>query len=755
MPTINKQWGGLNTRSNGINRPENDASDLQNVELTKSGDLVKISGFQIVDTGINANNLHSYYARDHLVATGSDGVTKYNGTTEVETNPSNLTWDDTYKASSVEINQNLYFANGSNELLKYDGLAWYRAGAPASNLNNIAALSGSGAGGAPAKSFQFAVQFVTRDRHGITTYGDIDTSPDVYFAPNTGGLITTDKTEMGFSQLLQPTIFYANASGSFKWAQNTAYTIGTSVVLAPDSKYYLAWLNHTSTNSGTPEEDFQTDVALGRWRQLTTATPGWNTKTAIIDGSQSGVNTVTVLTGHNIEVGDFIYIKPIDALLAIIEDAELNGTVVPEYEYWREVTNVTATSITFDGYPADFATGDPLTANIVIYIYAKNVTDGGDYQLVAIEPMDGTKAVETSLTFEFRNTTGTMKNLGELLDSEIVRENAPIGRYLTTIQNNIVVAGVESSPNTVYWSIPDESGESFNAGSYGVTVGDDQTGVITGIRGYDDYLIVGCERAIYMVAGEFGTNNVKVWRVEGSEAGVDSHLAMENIEGQCFYLSEKGVYAVGFGSKRPEELGAKINNLITDYSTIDLQNCVSFNRRIKQQYWLYVKASTDPYILVYDYFYGIWLKHYHAEMIVEGMCEIGNTLYFIDSTGNLFEENPGDYKVNLTALNAYYASDWVHFGEPGHDKKFINWRGFVLGDEAYTLTLRTQKNFVETDKTNYNISIDGALNFDYRHKLTEIKGQAMRFIMQSTANQAMRLTHWQVEYEATEEKMKK
>lgn len=749
MPTINKQWGGLNTRSNGINRPENDASDMQNVELTKSGDLVKISGFQIVDTGINANNLHSYYAGDHLVATGSDGVTKYNGTTEVETNPSNLTWDDTYKASSVEINQNLYFANGSNELLKYDGLAWYRSGAPASNIGAIVSVTDVVGPVLTSKTYRFAVQFVTVDKHGITTYGDIDL---INNAPHSGYEITTTYGEVEL-EFVQPFVSYNDAGGAYKWAASTSYdniisSATQTVVIAPDNKIYFCTLSHTSSSS------FSDDLALGYWTPLLNSTYGWNNKTAIVNGNQTGVNTIVVDSGHDIEVGDKIYINPTNGYKQRIVVATRSGYEIPEWNYWRNVTNISPTSITFDGDPSDFIDNDPITAGLLGYVYAKNVTDGEDWKLVSIVPLDGKLVVGTNQTISFRDSTGTF-NFGDLLDSEIIRENAPVGRYLTTIQNNIVVAGVESSPNTVYWSIPDESGETFNAGSYGVTVGDDQTGVITGIRGYDDYLLIGCERAIYMASGEFGTNNIKVWRVEGSEAGVDSHLAMDNIEGQCFYLSEKGVYAVGFGSKRPEELGAKINNLITDDSTIDLQNCVSLNRRIKQQYWLYVKASADPYILVYDYFYGIWLKHFHAEMIVEGMCEVGNTLYFIDSTGNLFEENPGDYKVNLTALNAYYASDWVHFGEPGHDKKFINWRGFVLGDEAYTLTLRTQKNFVETDKTNYNISINGATNFDYRHKLTEIKGQAMRFIMQSTSNEAMRITHWQVEYEATEEKMKK
>ena len=75
------------------------------------------------------------------------------------------------------------------------------------------------------------------------------------------------------------------------WAQNTAYVLGNEKT-APTDLVYLCISAHTSTDSGTPAQDFATDLAAGKWK-LSIGTADYR----FLDSSITDTGGDTTITG--------------------------------------------------------------------------------------------------------------------------------------------------------------------------------------------------------------------------------------------------------------------------------------------------------------------------------------------------------------------------------------------------------------------------------------------------------------------------
>lgn len=155
---------GLNLRSSDINRPEQYASDVQNVELNDRKEIVKRFGYDQV-TNLVSFDINEYKRGDQLVAHTSDGIkVLQSDNTFKDVNFSGdpivcTTVPDTDEYSGV-----LYYTDpdGANHIFKYDGYTQYRAGIPKPTVTTSSV----------AGNYFYRIILKYRDPRGNITYSD-------------------------------------------------------------------------------------------------------------------------------------------------------------------------------------------------------------------------------------------------------------------------------------------------------------------------------------------------------------------------------------------------------------------------------------------------------------------------------------------------------------------------------------------------------------------------------------------------------
>jgi hypothetical protein len=161
-------FGGLNLRDSDINRSENQASDLQNVELTSTRELTQRSGFS-EDTDLLGNPIVDtleYRKTRELLLMSTAGLLARDGASLKTINFGGDVPADAWTEGIdyAEYANTVYFTDiaGNNDLFKYDGYMAFRAGIPQA--------SGVLSGGGGAYFFRLAYYHI--DLQGNITWGD-------------------------------------------------------------------------------------------------------------------------------------------------------------------------------------------------------------------------------------------------------------------------------------------------------------------------------------------------------------------------------------------------------------------------------------------------------------------------------------------------------------------------------------------------------------------------------------------------------
>ncbi len=159
--------GGLDLRSSDINRPENKASDIQNVELNSRRELVKRFGYDKLVDDTSILDIYSYKEKTLLIGMKARTIATFNTSTNVFDLAKQAMFDPpiyTGKFSFAEYNNTLYIADqeGVNDIMKFDGSRFYRAGLPSPTASHT-----GGAGTTDVRIVLF-----TRDFNGNVTISD-------------------------------------------------------------------------------------------------------------------------------------------------------------------------------------------------------------------------------------------------------------------------------------------------------------------------------------------------------------------------------------------------------------------------------------------------------------------------------------------------------------------------------------------------------------------------------------------------------
>ena len=438
---------------------------------------------------------------------------------------------------------------------------------------------------------------------------------------------------------------------------------------------------------------------------------------AIVNGVQNQVNTIVVLAGHTIQLGD------------VVEFTDTSNRLQR-----RNVTAVGATSITIDSVAvsvsdlllitsrnlranainlqrinfgaATLTPGAPLSNNLRINIY--RTRDGetfgvtGQLYLVASIPNNSLGAGTQVYTDEIADA-----ELGRTFDNPVQEPNPPpISKYLRSFGNQLFYAGGErgnpENSDRVFFSEGNEAESvSLARNFFNVPNVDDD---ITGLGVAGTTLVVTKNQSLWAATGNFLSGQIDVIQIApGTNIGCAAHASIASVGTLMYFLHTNGVYAITenqlfptdpFGNPIPISLA--IDSLFRTTPHLPqtryvFKRAVALNYTKDNQYLLFLPcedvqstirtANAFSQILCYDYQEKNWYQWFNMNA-AGGLFVIDDDLYFQErrfsavdgNTANLYKQHRFyrlvDHADHAGPQRAEWRSSWEDLGQPEVRKKF-------------------------------------------------------------------------------------
>ena len=435
-------------------------------------------------------------------------------------------------------------------------------------------------------------------------------------------------------------------------------------------------------------------------------TTGFNTSQGEITAGATSA-TVTMGNGHEFKANDYIYIDD-------------NGTIES-----RRVVSTTATSITLDesitstvGYASCIKMNIWRTKN-----YSGSVAGLFYLQSEKVNRHDQTSASVVDSTAD--------ASLGiQFVDPIKEHGLPPVGKYLTTSNNLLIISGRPDQSRTVYYSDID-SPEYFPSAANSFDV--DKT--VTGIGTLDKDLFVFKNHSISRVNGDFTTDNFEVTEVSREGIGCAAHHTIQEVNSKLWFLSEEGVFSVSQAGLEPQ--GKKIEPKFVKGNPYSLKQAIGFNWTKQDKYLLFLPNITsisgnkiasgdaDSEILVYDYFRQAWLEWSNFNFM-GGITTENDDLYILrrvtGTTSNpdselsivLQDGLETDYADHELAIEFNYGTHWETLNDPSVWKKVLKIKMHALDaslntfeGDTFTLVVKEQHNYSLDDIATISIDFSG------------------------------------------------
>lgn len=428
---------------------------------------------------------------------------------------------------------------------------------------------------------------------------------------------------------------------------------------------------------------------------------GYNTNCAIVNGAQVGVNTIVVDDGsgggHSLQVGDKAYFLE---------------SVSGEY-ITREITAITANSITIDGSAVNVNNNTVISNNLKVNIYRR--PDGATlFYPVASIPNNSYIASPTKQTYTDEAPDAEIEIPdSEYNDTEPLREPPPATGVIRAYAGRIIYAQDPEEDDAVYFSLafqPEYVPRASNA--FLVPSNSDS---VTGIGTSGSTLIIFKNRSIFAVNGDFEQSQFTVSAIApGSNIGCISHHTIASVGGLLYFVHTNGVYCLietqlfptdNFGNPIP--ISIMIDQVFREETIlIDFQRTLArataINYTKDSMYLLYIpaedqtgaKAGNDySRVLAYDYLGKNWFEWTRVNA-AGGWVTLGQDLHWQERrqkndtiTAKKYRQHRKyrliDHVDHVTSTRVTWESSWEDVNEPRVRKKFV--RTALLFDDISAL----------------------------------------------------------------------
>ncbi len=477
---------------------------------------------------------------------------------------------------------------------------------------------------------------------------------------------------------------------------------------------------------------------------------GFDGTYARVNGNQVGASTITVVAGHRFEVNDRIFI--------------MNRVTTPTTPYEGRVTAKTSTTITIQPVFPSTATivtvnnNDFLLRGLRCQIWRSKV-GGNIYYLVNEVTFDPTSVTDIA----FQDTVADTALGAEFDEPEIGREPDPPPRpgIVTTHQGLLVLGRNYESPETIYYSLPDNI-EGFPVASNSFNVPPTVKGTVTAIASdTQDRLIVCKENAIYDVVGDLDGASFSIRPLKEGDYGISSQASIARVDGMLIGVGRLGFVGVSSG-RVVTRLGESVGPAIWNNNNLLLAQATSFNDYTARQYICYIPSTesitsgaNNLNALCYSFDYsneeGAWFDNAYTQSFAPhaGFMISGNLLWHCSRNyGTSFEaKQAGHVFKSLLVLNDAqkfaqhilpitntYTTEWETLGEPSIDKSFLklvvySFPGQYSDSFPFSLATSVYLNYNDTTPLEtFTLTFSGtASDYVKIHKLKSTKAKAIQF----------------------------
>lgn len=486
---------------------------------------------------------------------------------------------------------------------------------------------------------------------------------------------------------------------------------------------------------------------------------GYGGRSAHVNGSQSGVTTITVDSGHNMTVGSIAYFW--DEGQGRFIQREVTSIAATTVGISSDSLDLNETSDTYDvGGTVSVNDNASISNNVRIAIF-RTKANGTTLYLMSERPFHKFDTISGGTPNGQREYDDIADDdLGaEYVEPTFPRDPPPQGRYLCAFNDQLIINGNDLRPNTTFFS--DEGPEYFPRDTHEFDI-DEKT---TGCHQTGEVLAIGGGTSLSIVTGDLINFAFRVSKV-GNNIGVTSHHSMqEAMEGVLMFLSAKGPYFL-VGGRDLQPLGAWVDPK-TGHKSSRLEpyftqlygptaakpvpeRAIAAVLPNDNLYLLFVPtedpaapafATSASVVFAYNWVKDRWDKWTGLNM-AGGMAVLDNQLIFtsraydgagtpsyddIVTYGSQQQKRKAQYNYadHATAITWRRRSHWEALGDHGLFKRFLRCKIFSDETRDASTTAMTLKTYVDRDTS--KLSTTDVLSFTTQKELTpKLKSETCR-----------------------------
>jgi hypothetical protein len=522
-------------------------------------------------------------------------------------------------------------------------------------------------------------------------------------------------------------------TGAYKWKITYEYYDAKGNII--ESKISPAYNNTLSSNSIT--------LTLPNMQNTT----GYNTDQATVSGAGTSA-TIPVTNPH--------YVQALDTV-AILDNS--TGLVTRE-----KVLSTTSTTLVLEN-SIQYATND-IASNVAIKLW-RTKAGGSLYYFVTELANDTGNATQNYTDNKADSALGT-EFIDPVKDHDVPPSNC---KYSTVWRGQLILAGNEESPNTIYYS-DIESGEYFPSVDNSFDIETRSGKEVTGVKALDNVLYIFTEDAIIAVTGDLATDSFVVDTFSDEGIGCRAHNTIQEIDNEIWFLSTSGIY--GVSTKGLSEKSAQIGPEFKQGNGFDYNRATAFHWIDQRQYLLMLPVSQDngsgayysvaatSKTYVFDRFWKSWTSWTNYDF-TGGMAMLGDEIYMVDrsidavtsavrSYAKKVYSNglTNDYADHEDPIEFSYKSHWETLGEPSMFKKYRRIKIFSLDaslddfeSESFEIIMGVQNDYIDFNVSDHTFDFGGGAAgwgspawgefswgevrlFTLKHKLNQKRSKAAR-----------------------------
>lgn len=311
----------------------------------------------------------------------------------------------------------------------------------------------------------------------------------------------------------------------------------------------------------------------------------------------------------------------------------------------------------------------------------------------------------TSLTFtdtysdDIIGSNSTLYTTGEVLDNVAT----PSANLLAICKNTVILAGIDTYPNQVFFSKPIQEGIGIEFSNELSFIVDSLGGSITALAAMDDKILIFKKSLVFYTAGSLpdslGNGTAPYPLLVASDCGCTNPESIVLTGLGVMFQSPKGIYLID-RSLNVSYIGQQVDRITNPPSgPISITSAVN----LPDKNLVYFTDSNNNQVLVYDTYFQQWYT-YSLKFSPLSSTILNSSVYF-GSLTNLYQSIPNQPNDDTYAIQSTIKTNWLSLAQmEGFQRIYAI---MILGDNAqlqHTLNVNLYYDFEEFPRETLTIT---------------------------------------------------